>query len=123
MEDSLSKRSKLRKKRISHASAEARLYAQVETIAAEIKLLSNRQFVLGVQDEYLGYFEELMINIAISPDCPDESVGALYGDLLAYLDPFWEEQIPTFNWALCFSRGTEKVCLWPGDNFEGFWES
>jgi hypothetical protein len=31
-----------------------------------------------------------------------------------------EEEQPDFTWVLRFSRGEEKVLLWPQDEFSGF---
>ena len=78
-------------------------------VISGVKSIANRPFVLSISDHFAGYFNELGLTLTLSPDSHDEDVIALQNDLLAYMDTFWAENKPDFDWIVMFSRGTTQM--------------
>jgi hypothetical protein len=114
-----------KKRQLSRMLAErsllARIRAQANLLVTEAKAIANRPFVLDVEEEEnWGYSDEILIHVTLAPDCDEEDIILLHGDLVEFLKQFMEEEKPDFTWVLRFSRGEEKVLLWPQDEFSGF---
>jgi hypothetical protein len=78
-------------------------------IISDVKAIANRPFVVSVSDHYAGYWDELGLTLTLAPDSRDEDVIALQNELLVYLNRFWIENKPDFDWMVMFSRGTDKM--------------
>jgi hypothetical protein len=83
-------------------------------LIADVCLIADRPYVEAVENNFAGYFNELVITVKLRPEASDLEALALQNALLAFFDS--EVMPPEFTWLVKFSRGDQGLrSLFPGD--------
>ena len=89
-------------------------------LIADVCLVADRPYVEAVENNFAGYFNELVIIVKLRPDASDEEVISLQNALLEFFNSTSEEKPSEFTWLVKFSRGDQNLrSLFPGDQPRG----
>jgi len=80
-----------------------------DQVVNEVRDLASRPFVLSIEDDFAGYFNELGISVALATDSTDQDVILLRNDLLDRLECLLPHGRSSFTWLVTFKRGGSTV--------------
>jgi hypothetical protein len=85
-------------------------------LIAEVCEIAGKPYVEAVENNFAGYFNELVITVKLRPEATDEEVISLQNALLAHFNSTLEVRPSEFTWLVKFSRGEQSLrSLFPGD--------